>query len=1352
MSGNIRKNLGLALNRQQTKIVAAQAFLALNGTYTIVRRNQGVVLIKKLRVSYEEYEKIDENFQDLIEGITDATEKAKEEQIYQELAYDDQNKIPFKTIMSDLLEAIGDIEAEIEIEIIEKMTAAPAFTAPAAAIPGTPGTAPATITVPSQIVLLNNPGPERKQRLYSGNPGGYKGFIEDWNNSVGNKPDIADVLKLQMLKQRVDGEAYAAISRFSTAAEYPEALDKLKQRFGQTEDAVDILLENLNVSVRDKHDLVAVRKAFDDFEVNLTALGGYGEDIEAKALKSLLKSKLPEEIILHLSVYEGALPAGVATLTEYRKQADRLIAHFKKTYGRYMPRVFKPNNKPVFSAKPVTFIPNNGQKVQRQQIVQQEYKKVTTFSPKCSFCEGLHFSDDCPSCTTLQEAQQIAADKHLCLKCFKVGHSAEKCMMRVKCRKCQQRHHTLHCKVNLSKKSPPVKKPGERVIVAANKVVAQKDDTEVLLLSREVTVSHPDYPEKSQKVLVFVDNGAQISLIDRDLTKSLHLPVQEFSTDCQGPTGEIFVAKGRFKLNLHLQDGTKYLVQACRSTDIIHKLTVPTAPVEQFWDSTREMKQPLQVKQGSPKLLLSMKEFSELVAHQPSKELKNGSVLRKHSRTKSPIVTAIVAKNETPVDSTKTTAIVLADAAKKDGEPGELGKDDVFQHQEVNISDAAVQDYTFEQGSKQVVPVVAKISATELISDPKFLYDLELMGIKDDPNADENRLFQQRFLETVEQVEDGRIFAELPFHDHSNLGTNFNNSYRRLASQSKKFLKDPPYAALYKSGVDELSDSKFAEVVSNDVLNDSDSHIMPHTTVITPGKTTSARIVFDGSCKTEKGESINDKLLTGENRLPQLAGILLRARFHLIIVASDIKKAFLQVHLKQASRKYVRFLFVKDPSKPLTRDNLIVYQFCVVPFGLNASSNMLAHAIEYLLRKFAHLNPTFARYLLQVLRNNYVDNLVMGSKLVKEAITANEVVKKAFAAGQMDLRGHVSNNLEVNEHFKVDVKSFNLLGHELIIDSDELVFGWKKLDPTKSPKTKRALLSFAASLFDLLGILGPLRVPIKLLIRRAWDHKVDWKSLMDSSLIADVKLIYDERVNFSMKIKRHIFLNADPSQVQLHIFADASALAYGCVVYVRYLDNDNKFQTTLIFAQSRIAPIKPVMTITKLELTATALALHVAGFLRSEIQDVILIEKVIIYTDSTTVLYWIKNPEGKGRFVINRVNKLNASDAKFRHVQGPLNPADLVSRGCSPYELVNNRLWFEGPEFLRKAEEFWPAQPNLDQEAEKLEPLIVAALKVSDSKKVIIAQKIALVDAKPYCSWQSLVRTYAILLKFLSLK
>ena len=36
------------------------------------------------------------------------------------------------------------------------------------------------------------------------------------------------------------------------------------------------------------------------------------------------------------------------------------------------------------------------------------------------------------------------------------------------------------------------------------------------------------------------------------------------------------------------------------------------------------------------------------------------------------------------------------------------------------------------------------------------------------------------------------------------------------------------------------------------------------------------------------------------------------------------------------------------------------------------------------------------------------------------------------------------------------------------------------------------------------------------------------------------------------------------------------------------------------------------------------------------------------------------------------------------------NPADIVSRGAKPIDLLNNKFWFEGPEFLELNDDRWP--------------------------------------------------------------
>ncbi|GFW56800.1 integrase catalytic domain-containing protein [Trichonephila clavipes] len=43
----------------------------------------------------------------------------------------------------------------------------------------------------------------------------------------------------------------------------------------------------------------------------------------------------------------------------------------------------------------------------------------------------------------------------------------------------------------------------------------------------------------------------------------------------------------------------------------------------------------------------------------------------------------------------------------------------------------------------------------------------------------------------------------------------------------------------------------------------------------------------------------------------------------------------------------------------------------------------------------------------------------------------------------------------------------------------------------------------------------------------------------------------------------------------------------------------------------------------------------------------------------------------------------------WRHVPGRMNPADVLSRGCSPRHLLESK-WFEGPEWLLRDAKTWP--------------------------------------------------------------
>ena len=83
------------------------------------------------------------------------------------------------------------------------------------------------------------------------------------------------------------------------------------------------------------------------------------------------------------------------------------------------------------------------------------------------------------------------------------------------------------------------------------------------------------------------------------------------------------------------------------------------------------------------------------------------------------------------------------------------------------------------------------------------------------------------------------------------------------------------------------------------------------------------------------------------------------------------------------------------------------------------------------------------------------------------------------------------------------------------------------------------------------------------------------------------------------------------------------------------------------------------------------------------------------------VLYWIRRPSKYFKpYVANRVGEIQSrtQPEQWRHVQGKQNSADLSTQGLSVRDLAASRLWWEGPEFLKKSEEHWPPQKVVDDE------------------------------------------------------
>ncbi len=186
--------------------------------------------------------------------------------------------------------------------------------------------------------------------------------------------------------------------------------------------------------------------------------------------------------------------------------------------------------------------------------------------------------------------------------------------------------------------------------------------------------------------------------------------------------------------------------------------------------------------------------------------------------------------------------------------------------------------------------------------------------------------------------------------------------------------------------------------------------------------------------------------------------------------------------------------------------------------------------------------------------------------------------------------------------------------------------------------------------------------------------------------------------NFALP--RCVLPSSQVRQAQLHVFADASERAYAAVVYTRITDDQGNVACHILTSKTRVAPVKTV-SLPRLELCAAHLAAKLIKTLLEVLTDTKFSSpQVFAWTDSKTVLQWLSRlPRSWTTFVANRVADIQDTLPKqnWRHVPTKTNPADLGSRGTIADQLISSPLWWNGPAWLSKEPDEWPAECALPE-------------------------------------------------------
>ena len=212
---------------------------------------------------------------------------------------------------------------------------------------------------------------------------------------------------------------------------------------------------------------------------------------------------------------------------------------------------------------------------------------------------------------------------------------------------------------------------------------------------------------------------------------------------------------------------------------------------------------------------------------------------------------------------------------------------------------------------------------------------------------------------------------------------------------------------------------------------------------------------------------------------------------------------------------------------------------------------------------------------------------------------------------------------------------------------------------------------------------------------------------------------------------------------QLQGFCDASELAYAVVVYLRMVDSDENVYMSLATSKTKVAPIKR-LTIPRLELCGAHLLIRLLFHVREALR--IPIQNVYAWTDSTIVLSWLEgNPRRFKTYIGNRVSSIIelVAPSQWNHVNRAQNPADCASWGLFPSELIEHKLWWDGPEWLCSAPTNWPKQSPISTAEETEEERKICSLATTIVKSPVLP-----IDR--YSSFTKLKRVTAWILRFAS--
>ncbi|XP_036337045.1 uncharacterized protein LOC118747130 [Rhagoletis pomonella] len=573
----------------------------------------------------------------------------------------------------------------------------------------------------------------------------------------------------------------------------------------------------------------------------------------------------------------------------------------------------------------------------------------------------------------------------------------------------------------------------------------------------------------------------------------------------------------------------------------------------------------------------------------------------------------------------------------------------------------------------------------EVTVDKQLTAFWELEDIPKKGSMDAVDIYCERlFKATTKRNDGGKYIVSLPFRqDFPNnvcLGPSLTSACSQFYRNEPRLAKKPVLQTEYNRVLCEYEILGHMSKISTTVSPEStDCYFLPHHAVLKEESTTTkVRVVFNASCPTANGMSLNDVLLQGPVLQADLTILILRWRLFQYVFNSDIEKMYRQIYVNENQTKYQRIVFRTCP-----RDPISLYELKTVTFGINCAPYLAIRTLHQLADEVESSFPIASEILRKCM---YVDDVLAGGHSIEAAIKAREEILQVLDSAGFPLRKWTSNSSKILEgipksHLLTedflqfeDSSAVKALGIRWNAKSDYFYFTAKPIE-NRAVITKRAILSAIAKLFDPIGWLAPVVIVAKIIMQNIWLEGSGWDDTVSTTTLDRWQAFMHDYMNINtIRIPRWVhFTQTDDAEI--HGFSDASEKAYATTVFLR-VKTAERVVVSLLMAKTKVAPVKTV-SLPRLELCGAVL---LSETLEAVVENLSLVHmKINLWTDSTIVLAWIRKPPCSwSTFVAHRITRIvdKVGTDNWRHVDSASNPADLASRGLSASELVSYIMRF----------------------------------------------------------------------------